>query len=173
MPARCVPPSVTALACATMLLFTVAFLRVSPFAPRALYGAIETLVAIVALAAAWLMRRRFLHTGCRCDLLLAAAVLAFCIVHLVTAAVPAALGERPHGYLLTTDIYGEFLVYAVIVAAVFASRAPLLVAARRPNRLLDRDELEHRGRGSRRVVSSSVVSWWTRRRPWERLTVIH
>ena len=127
---------VTALACATMLLFTVAFLRVSPFAPRALYGAIETLVAIVALAAACLMRRRFLHTGSRCDLLLAAAVLAFCIVHLGTAAVPAALGERPHGYLLTTDIYGEFLVYAVIVAAVFASRGPLLVAARRPNRLL-------------------------------------
>jgi signal transduction histidine kinase len=127
---------VTALACATMLLLTVALLRASPFAPRALYGAIDTLVAIVALAAAWLMRRRFLHTGCRCDLLLAVAVLAFFIIHVVTTAVPAALGGHPRGYFLATDIYGELLVDAVIAAAVFASGTPLLMAARRPNRLL-------------------------------------
>lgn len=122
--------------CATSILLTVAFLPQDAYASPALYATIEVLLAVAALTATWLLWRRFLRSRRRCDLLLAGGTLAFSILHVVTSAIPAALNDHPRGFLVATDIYGEFLVYAVFAAAAVGSLASRVVVGRRPDQLL-------------------------------------
>jgi signal transduction histidine kinase len=124
------------LACAAALLLTIASLTLGTSEPATLYAATETLLTLLALGAAWLVRCRVLQTRRGSDLLLAVGVLAFGLVHLIACAIPAALNLRFHGFLVALDVCGEFLAYAVIAAAAFASHEPLLVGIRRPDRLL-------------------------------------
>jgi signal transduction histidine kinase len=122
--------------CATSILLSVAFLPADLHAPPALYATTGALLAVLALAVSWLLRRRFLRTRRRSDLLLAVGALAFSLIHIITTAAPAALGAHPHGALMRTDVYGEVLVDALFAAAALASRVPHLVVARHPDRLL-------------------------------------
>jgi signal transduction histidine kinase len=124
------------LACAAALLLTIASLAPGTSEPATLYATTETLLTLLALGAAWLVRCRFLQTRRGSDLLIAVGVLAFGLVHLTACAIPAALNLPFHGFLVALDVCGEFLAYAVIAAAAFASHEPLLVSIRRPDRLV-------------------------------------
>jgi signal transduction histidine kinase len=127
---------VLALLWATSVTVTGVLLPAQTNAPPTLYAAIEVLLAVVAIAAAWLLRRGFLRTRRRADLLLAVGLLAFSAMHVVTTAVPAALNVQPRGLLTAVDVYGELLVDVVLAAAALASRVPHRVVTRHPDRLL-------------------------------------
>ncbi len=127
---------VAALVCGATALVAPSIVPATTVAPPALYATIETLATVAALTAAWLMRRRFLVTRRSSDLLLASAIFAFSVIHVATTAVPAAFNDHPHGLLVASDLYGELLVDAVIAAAAIASRVPLLMATRDPDKRL-------------------------------------
>src|SRR5262249_36063719 len=84
----------------------------------------------------WLIRRRFLQTRRRSDVLLAGAVLAFGVVHLFACAVPAALNLPSGGFLESTTLCAQLLVAAMLAAAAFTSRDPVPPGIRRPCNLV-------------------------------------
>lgn len=124
------------LGCAGAAFIAIRLVTTNAMAPPALYATVETLCAVAAFAAAWLLRRRFLRTRRRSDLLMAAAILAFGIIHVITTAAPAALGAHPRGYLAALDLYGELLVNVAIAAAAVSAPVAMLIATRHPNRRL-------------------------------------
>jgi signal transduction histidine kinase len=125
-----------ALASGSALLLTISFAAPAVHEPPTMYAATETLLTLLALGSAWLMRGRFLQTHYQSDLLLAVAVLAFGIVHLAVCAIPAAIHHTSHTYLTGTAACGELIVAALFASAAFAPDEPCLVGLRRPNRLL-------------------------------------
>ena len=124
------------LASASATLLAITFVTPDAAEPSTLYAMTETLLTLFVLGAAWLVRRRFMRTRRRSDLLLAMAVIVFGLVHLIACAVPAALSLPADGYLSDFDLCGQLLTYTLIAFAAFASHKSSLVGVRRTDAVL-------------------------------------
>ena len=89
--------------------------------------ALETMLTLFSLMAAWLVRAQFLVSRRLRDLLLVCVALAFGLMTLFLNALPAALDVGAGAYLTAAGLWGQFLV-AAIFAAVAAIPVERLVA---------------------------------------------
>lgn len=92
----------------------------------------ETVMALVAVAGAWLLRRRFIRTWRLRDLLLFTAVLMLALVELATYAVPAIYNNRAGGQAGAAAQWGTALVAAMFFLAAVCPRDRLVSPRKRP-----------------------------------------
>jgi signal transduction histidine kinase len=91
-----------------------------------LQPALEMMLTLFSLSAAWLLRAQFLASRRLRDLLLVCATLGLGLVTLCVNALPAALDLPESAFLVAAGLYGQLLV-ATIFAAAAAVPANLLV----------------------------------------------
>jgi signal transduction histidine kinase len=82
--------------------------------------ALETMLTLFCLSAAWLLRSHLLASGRLRDLLLGCAALALGLTNLFTNALPAALDVRAAALLTAAGLFGQLVVAGVFAAAATA-----------------------------------------------------
>jgi signal transduction histidine kinase len=92
--------------------------------PRA---ALETMMTLFALAAAWLLRAQFSFSGRLRDLLLLAAVLVLGLTNFWASALPAALDAGTGTYFSSAELWGQLVVGGILAAAALTPRNRLVV----------------------------------------------
>jgi signal transduction histidine kinase len=115
------------------LLLTLEFLEPTATDAPTLRATIETVLTLFALAAAWLLRARFMQTRRPRELLLLLAVLTLGLVHISAYAIPAALDLPSSSYLAAMGLWGELFVAAMFAAAALTSRERLVRSIRHPD----------------------------------------
>ena len=121
---------VVALGAAAVL--TPVLLRATAVDAPALRAALEMMMTLFALAAAWLLRVEFASSGRLGDLLLLAATLVLGLINLGVAALPAALDLRAGPQFAAAGVCGLLFVAAVFALAAFAPTDWLLTGRRHP-----------------------------------------
>ena len=116
---------------------SVAVLGVELFDPAAykapgLRAAIETVMTLFALAAAWLLRGQSIRSRRLRDLVLFAAILTLGLMRVWSYALPAGMDMRVSSSFVAAALVGELFVAAIFVTAALASADRLLADARRP-----------------------------------------
>lgn len=79
--------------------------------------ALETMLTLFSLSAAWLLRAQFLASRRLRDLLLVSVALALGLMNLCLNALPAALDVRGGAYLAAADLWGQLFMAAIFAAA--------------------------------------------------------
>lgn len=123
------------LGCASLLLLACEFVKPTATDAPTIRATIETVLAVFALAAVWLIRGQFQRTRRRREMLLLAAVLAQGVIHIWTYGIPAVLDLSVHGFLGPMSLWGELFVAATFAAAALTP-ADCLVLDRRPDLLV-------------------------------------
>jgi signal transduction histidine kinase len=82
-----------------------------------LRAAVETMLTLFALGAAWLLRAQFMESRTLSDLLLLSASLALGLLTLCVGALPDALDLSSTGYLAAAELWGQLSVAGIFVAA--------------------------------------------------------
>lgn len=118
---------VGAIALATPVIFQTA----SVTAPT-LRAALETMMSLFALAAAWLLRTGFASSRRLRDLLLLGAALVLGLNTFFVAAVPAALSLGHGAYFATAQLWSRVFAGGMFAVAAFAPSDWLLARRRRP-----------------------------------------
>jgi hypothetical protein len=85
-----------------------------------LRAAVETMLTLFALGAAWLLRARFMESRSLRDLLLLSASLALGLLTLCVGALPDALDLRSSSYLVAAELWGQLSFAGIFVAAAVA-----------------------------------------------------
>lgn len=96
--------------------FAITFHMDSVRAPG-LRTALETMMTLFGLAAAWLLRAHFTSSRRRRDLLLLAAALVLALTNLCVCALPAALDLRAGMYFPSAELWGQLAVGGILAAA--------------------------------------------------------
>src|SRR6476646_5842413 len=112
--------SLPVLGLAAAALLTPVLLRGTAVDAPALRAALEMMMTLFALAAAWLLRVEFASSRRLGDLLLLVAILALGLINLGVAALPAALDLRAGPDLAAAGVCGLLFVAAMFALAAFA-----------------------------------------------------
>ena len=94
-----------------------------------LRAAVETMLTLFALGAAWLLRAQFMESRSLRDLLLLSASLALGLLTLCVGALPDALDLPSSGYLGAAELWGQLSVAGIFVAAAAVRRDSIGLAA--------------------------------------------
>ena len=116
--------------CAAVV-FAISFHLDSVRAPG-LRTALETMMTLFALAAAWLLRAQLASSRRRRDLLLLAAALALAVTNLCACALPAALELSTGMYFPSAELWGQLAVGAILAAAALTPPDRLVVKSAHP-----------------------------------------
>jgi signal transduction histidine kinase len=127
---RVVLPSATVVGLGAMALAGPAVLRSAAVSDPPLRAALEMMITLFAVAAAWLLWPEFTSSRRLRDLELAAAALVLGLTNLAVAALPAALDLHDGAYFAAGGIASRLFVAGMFVAAAFTP-ADCLVPRRR------------------------------------------
>lgn len=119
---------------AASLLLPLALSRAALDAPT-LRPALETMLTLFALCAAWLLRAQFGDSRCLRDLLLLCGSLALGVTNLAIYALPAAADVRSTGYLGAAGLWGQLCVAGIFAAAAAAPDEKVVARAGHPVRI--------------------------------------
>jgi signal transduction histidine kinase len=100
-----------------------------------LRAALETMLTLFSLSAAWLLRAEFLASRRLRDLLLVGVALAMGMMNLCVNALPAALDVRGSGYLAGASLWGQLLVAGIFAAAAAATTGKVVARQRHSARI--------------------------------------
>jgi signal transduction histidine kinase len=102
---------------------------------QTLRPALETMVALFSLSAAWLLRAQFLASRRLRDLLLVCVTLTLGLMTLCLNALPAALDVQRSAYLTGASLCGQLLVAALFAAAATVPTQELVARPGHPARI--------------------------------------
>ena len=122
--------SVIVIGLAALILATPVVLRSHTVRAPTLRAALEMMLTLFALAAAWFLRAQFMSSRRLRDLQLLAAALVLGLVNFAVAALPAALDLHEGAYFAAAQLWGKLFVGAMFAAAAFMP-VDWLVARRR------------------------------------------
>ena len=97
-----------------------------------LRAALETMLTLFALAAAWLLRVQFASSRRRSDLLLLAAALVLALTNFCVSALPAALDLGAGMYFPSAELWGQLAVGGILAAAALTPSDRLVVRSAHP-----------------------------------------
>ena len=97
-----------------------------------LRAALEMMMTLFVIGAAWLLRTQFASSRRLRDLLLLAATLVLGLINFGVAALPAALDLRHGAYFAAAQAWGGLFVAAMFAAAAFVPSGSLVARRRRP-----------------------------------------
>lgn len=124
--------SLALLAVGTVALAAPIVFRSAAVNAPALRAALETMMALFALAGAWLLRVQFMSSRRLRDLVLLQAALVLGLLNLWALAVPAALNLPAERYFAAAGLSGQLFAAAVLAAAAFVSSDRLVPGRPRP-----------------------------------------
>jgi len=117
---------------AAVALVAPVLLRGLTFSAPTLRAALEMMMTLFALAAAWLLRAHFGSSRRLRDLMLVAGTLALGLIELGAAAAPAALDLHDGTYFAAARLCGLLCIAAIFVVAAFGSPDWLVARRRHP-----------------------------------------
>ena len=123
------------LAAATAALGLPFVLRGSVMHAPTLRPALEMMLALFSLSAAWLLRAQFVDSRRLRDLLLLCVTLAMGLMNLCVNALPAALDLRNGGYLAAASVWGQLSVAGIFAAAAVVPADRVVARPRHPVRI--------------------------------------
>ena len=97
--------------------------------------ALEMMLSLFSLSAAWLLRAQFVASRRLRDLLLVCVTLALGLTNLCLNALPAALDVRGGAYLAAAGIWGQLFVAGIFAAAVAVPTGKMVAQPRHPARI--------------------------------------
>lgn len=126
------PPGLALFGLGALALAAPVLLRGTAVTAPALRAALETMLTLFALAAAWLLRVQFASSRRLRDLQLLAAALVLGFINFADYAVPAALDLHNASYYAIAQLWGKVFVGAMFAWAAFAPSEWLIVRRRHP-----------------------------------------
>jgi signal transduction histidine kinase len=97
--------------------------------------ALEMMLALFSLSAAWLLRAQFVDSRRLRDLLLLCVTLSLGLMNLCINALPAALDLRNGGYLAAAGMWGQLFVAGIFAAAAAVPADRVVARPRHPARI--------------------------------------
>ena len=107
-------------------------LRAAAIDAPTLHAALEMMMTLFAIAAAWLLRVQFASSRRLRDLLLLAATLVLGLINFAAAALPTALDLGHGAYFAAAQLWGGLFVGAMFALAAFVPAESLVARRRRP-----------------------------------------
>jgi signal transduction histidine kinase len=129
---RATPPGLIVAAVGAVALAVPVVLRSSSVTAPTLRAALETMMTLFALAAAWLLRAQFASSRRLRDLQLLASALVLGITTFAVAALPAALSLGHGAYFATAQLWSRVFVGGMFAVAAFTPSDWLLARRRHP-----------------------------------------
>ncbi len=108
-------PLIFALGGSTALVLSLVHL--APLTAPTLQAAVQTMLTLFALSAAWLLRAQFMESRSLRDLVLLSAALTLGLLTLCVGALPAALDLPDSGYVGAAGLWGQLFIAGIFVAA--------------------------------------------------------
>ena len=118
-------------AAASAVVLGTEFLRPAAYKAPGLRAAIETVMTLLALAAAWLVGRQSIQSRRVRDLVLLGAILTFGAMHFWSYALPSGMDMRTSSSFVATALMGELFLAAIFVTAALAPAERLVPDPRR------------------------------------------